>query len=101
VGINRTNGPAVAMYYFIICSGHLCLRRERGRPVELSNACSVDIGGGRSQEGDRAGGTPASSQMYSFYYIYLPPSFDGGGLDIIYYLVSGSRGIVWGRTTCF
>ncbi len=37
-----------------------------GRSVELYNACSVDIGGGRSQEGDRAGGTPASSQMYFF-----------------------------------
>ena len=65
VGINGTNRPAVTLYYLFICSGHLCLRRERGRPVELYNACSVDIGGGRSQEGDRAGGTPASSQMHS------------------------------------
>jgi len=67
VGINGTNRPAVTLYYLFICSGHLCLRRERGRPVELYNACSVDIGGGRSQEGDRAGGTPASLQMHSLF----------------------------------
>ena len=58
-GTDYTVGDDLYNWYFIFSSDNYRSRRERGRPVELLNACSVLIESGRSPAGDRASGTLA------------------------------------------
>ena len=61
-GTDYTVGDDLYNWYFIFSSDNYRSRRERGRPVELLNACSVLIESGRSPAGDRASGTLAIGQ---------------------------------------
>ena len=56
---SRVVGDDMYNWYFIFSSDNYRSRRERGRPVELLNACSVLIESGRSPAGDRASGSLA------------------------------------------